>query len=225
MDTAECYRIVRTRMIEFAAGLTEEQAAKPVPALPAWTVRDTYGHLAGVCTEVVDGTLTGRATDDDTARQVADRAARNLAEVCMEWTARAPELEDLLSGEKGYRYNLMTFDAWNHEQDVFGALGLPQFRDCPTTPVVAAMLTDMFARGWRKGELSPAVRLVTPTMDTVIGIGDPIATLHTTDFDLIRMLSGRRTLAEMAAMPWTGDPTEALDRLHLFTPPAEELGE
>jgi hypothetical protein len=39
------------------------------------------------------------------------------------------------------------------------------------------------------------------------------------------MLSGRRTLAEMAAMPWTGDDTEVLDRLHLFAPPAEGLGE
>jgi hypothetical protein len=39
------------------------------------------------------------------------------------------------------------------------------------------------------------------------------------------MLSGRRTVGEMAAMGWTGDPAEALERLHLFTPPAKELGE
>ena len=225
MDTAECYRVVRTRMIEFAAGLTEEQAATTVPALPAWTVRDAYGHLAGVCTEVVDRVLVGRATDEDTARQVADRADRSLAQVCEEWTARAPEMEAMLAGEKGYRYNLMAFDAWNHEQDVLGALGLPQFRECPTTPAIAAMLTDLYARGWRKAELKPAVHLVTPTDDTVIGVGEPIATLNTNEFDLVRMLSGRRTLEEMAALGWTGDPSEVLDRLHLFTPPAKALGE
>ena len=225
MDTADCYRTVRTRMTEFAAGITDEQAAKPVPALPAWTVRDTYAHLAGVCAEVLDGVLTGRATDDDTARQVADRADRGLGELCEEWTRRGPELEERLAGEKGYRYNLMLFDAWNHEQDVRGALGLPQFRICPTTPVVSAMITDMFARGWRKAELKPAVRIVTPTEDSVVGVGEPIATLHTNEFDLVRMLSGRRTRGEMAAMGWTGDPAEALDRLHLFTPPAKELGE
>jgi uncharacterized protein (TIGR03083 family) len=212
-------------MIEFADGLSGDQLATRVPALPAWTVRDTYAHLAGVCAEVVDGTLTGRATDEDTARQVADRADRAVPELCAEWTERGPELEQLLAGEKGYRYNLMVFDAWNHEQDVLGALSLPQYRGCPTTPLVAATLTDLFIRFWRKAELSPAVRLVTPTGDWVMGVGEPVATLRTNDFDLVRMLSGRRTLNEMAALDWTGEPGEVLDRLHLFTPPAKELGE
>jgi uncharacterized protein (TIGR03083 family) len=225
MDTAECYRTVRTRMTESAAGLTGEQTATPVPALPAWTVRDTYAHLAGVCAEVLDGKLAGRATDDDTARQVAERADRGLAELCEEWADRGPELEERLAGEKGYRFNLMVFDAWNHEQDVLGALRLPQFRECPTTPVVAATLTDLLIRAWRKVELAPAVRALTPTGDWVIGVGEPVATLRTNDFELVRMLSGRRTLSEMAALDWTGDPGEALDRLHLFTPPAKELGE
>jgi uncharacterized protein (TIGR03083 family) len=221
MDTAECYRTVRTRMTEFAARMTDEQAAKPVPALPAWTVQDTYAHLAGICTEVLDGVVTARATDEDTARQVAERADRGLGELCGEWAHRGPGMEERLAGEKGYRYNLMVFDAWNHEQDVLGALGLPQFRECPTTPLVAAVLTDMFARGWRKAELRPAIRIVTPTVDSVIGVGEPVATLRISDFDLIRMFSGRRTLTEMAAMDWTGEP----DRLHLFEPPATELGE
>lgn len=225
MDTAECYRTLRTRMIEFGAGLTDEQLATTVPALPAWSVQDTYAHLAGVAAEVLDGTLTGRATDDDTARQVADRADRELAELCDEWAGLSPAMEERLAGEKGYRYNLMVFDAWNHEQDVLGALGLPQRRECPTTPLVAAMITDMFARAWNKGGLSPAVRVVTPNTDSVVGVGEPVATLRTNDFDLVRMLSGRRTLSEMAAMDWTGDPGEVLGRLHLFTPPVKELGE
>lgn len=225
MDLSECYRTVRARMTEFAAGLSDEQAATPVPALPLWSVRDTYAHLAGVCAEVLDGTLTGRATDADTARQVADRADRGLARLCEEWAERAPQLEEQLAGPYGYRYNLMVFDAWNHEQDVAGALGTPQFREDPTTSLVAAMLTDMFARGWRKAGLSPAVRLVSPAADTVIGVGEPIATVRASDFELIRMLSGRRTLSEMAALAWTGDPAPVLDRLHLFTPPEKELGE
>ncbi|HTJ70980.1 MAG TPA: maleylpyruvate isomerase family mycothiol-dependent enzyme [Actinospica sp.] len=225
MDLSECYRAVRTRMIDFAGELSPEQASKPVPALPLWTVKDTYAHLAGVCAEVLDGALTGFATDDDTARQVADRADRSLADLCEEWAERSPEMEELLAGQYGYRYNLMSFDAWNHEQDIFGGLGLPQVREDATTQVVAELLTDRFARGWRKAELSPAVHLVAPSVDTVIGVGEPVAALRTDDFELVRMLSGRRTLSEMAALDWTGDPAGVLDRLHLFTLPAKELGE
>jgi len=225
MDTAECYSTVRTRMIEFAEGLTGEQAATPVPALPAWTVRDTYAHLAGLCAEVLDGTISGPATDEDTARHVAARADRGLAELCEEWAGPAPRMDALISGPKGYRYNLLVQDAWQHEQDVLGAFRLPQLREDATTITVATTVMDMYVRSWRKFELSPAVRITTPTGEWVPGVGEPVASLRTNDFDLVRMLIGRRTLSEMRAMGWTGDPGEALDRLHFFTPPVKELGE
>jgi uncharacterized protein (TIGR03083 family) len=225
MDTAECYRTVRARMGELAATLSEEQAGGPVPALPAWNVLDTYAHLAGLCSEVVDGVVAGPASDDDTARQVSDREGRGLAEVCREWAARSGEIDPLIAGPKGYRYHLLVQDAWNHEQDVLGALGLPQAREDATTRVVATAFMDVYERSWRKFEFSPAVRVVTPSGDWTIGVGEPIATLETNDFDLVRMLIGRRTLDEMAAMGWTGDPGPVLDRLHFFTPPVRSLGE
>ena len=225
MDTAECYRTVRARMGELAATLGEEQAAGPVPALPAWNVLDTYAHLAGLCSEVVDGVVAGPATDDDTARQVSDRKGRGLTEVCREWAGRAPEIDLLIAGPKGYRYHLLVQDAWNHEQDVLGALGLPQAREDATTRAVATATMDVYQRSWRKFEFSPAVRIVTSSGDWTIGVGEPIAALETNDFDLVRMLIGRRTLAEMAAMGWTGDPGAVLDRLHFFAPPVSSLGE
>ncbi len=39
------------------------------------------------------------------------------------------------------------------------------------------------------------------------------------------MLIGRRTLDEMREMDWTGDPGEALDRLHFLPNPVATLGE
>jgi uncharacterized protein (TIGR03083 family) len=225
MDTSECYRTVRARMIELAATLSEEQAATPVPALPAWTVRDTYAHLAGLCAEVLDGVVAGPATDEDTAREVSDRSGRTFAEVCTEWAARAPEIDALTAAPKGYRYNLLVQDAWHHEQDVLGALGLPQMRYCPTTPTIAATTMDRYARAWQKFELSPAVRIETPNGAWEIGVGEPAAALRTNDFDLVRMLIGRRTLDEMRKMDWTGDPGEALDRLHFLPNPVATLGE
>ena len=225
MDTADCYRAVRARMTELAATLDEGQAGAAVPALPAWTVLDTYAHLAGLCTEVVDGVVAGPATDEDTAREVEDRRGRGFPEVCAEWAGRAGEIDPLIAGPKGYRYHLLVQDAWNHEQDVLGALGLPQAREDATTAVVATAMMDVYARSWRKFEIAPAVRVATSSGDWTIGVGEPVASLETNDFDLVRMLIGRRTLDEMAAMGWTGDPSPALDRLHFFAPPVSSLGE
>lgn len=214
-------------MTELAAGLSEQQAGTRVPALPAWTVRDTYAHLAGVCREVHEGTLTGRATDEDTARQVGARAGRGLAELCAEWDEVGPGIEESLAGPKGYRYHLMVQDAWNHEQDVLGALGMAQARDDDTTATTAALLVEMYARAWAKYGLSPALRLRTATLDRVIGAGEAAGVLDTTDFELVRILIGRRTLAEIGAAGWSGaEPAaETLDRLHFFPVPDNSLGE
>ena len=225
MDTAECYSAVRARMIEFAATLSEQQADTPVPALPAWTVRETYAHLAGLCTEVVDGVVAGPATDDDTARQVRDRAGRGLGEICAEWAAHAGEVDALIGGPKGYRYNLLVQDAWNHEQDMLAAIDRPLMRQDSTTTLTAAVLTEMFERAWRKGEVSPSVHIKTESAEWVLGVGEPTATLETVDFELIRMLIGRRTLEEMKSTSWTGDPSPVLDLLHFFPVPAASLGE
>lgn len=225
MDTAECYRTVRARLIKLASELTADQLRTPVPALPLWSIQDTYAHLAGVSAEVVDGTLTGRATDEDTARQVAQRAGRTIAENCAEWDVTGPQIEELLSGPKGYRYNLMMQDAWNHEQDMLAALGRPLMRQDSTTTLTAAVLTDMFERAWRKGEVSPSVQIKTESAEWVLGVGEPTVSLETVDFELIRMLIGRRTLDEMKSTNWTGDPSAVLDLLHYFPVPAASLGE
>jgi len=212
-------------MTELAAGLSAEQAATTVPACPAWTVRDTYAHVVGICAEVVERTLTGQATDQDTARQVEDRTGLGFAELCAEWDEAGPRAEELLAGPKGYRYHLMVQDLWNHEQDVLGALGLPQARTDETTGKICELLVEMYARGWAKYELTPAIRLRTPSVERVIGVGEPAATLDTTEFDLIRILIGRRTPEEMRAADWTGDPSAVLERLHFFPAPEQSLAE
>ena len=214
-------------MTELAAELSEEQTVTRVPALPAWTVRDTYAHLAGLSTEVLDGTLATRATDEDTARQVEHRAGLGLAALCAEWGEAGPGIEEFLAGPKGYRYHLMVQDLWNHEQDVLGALGLEQARADATTAAASELLLEMYARAWAKFELSPAIRVRTASADRVIGVGEPAVTLDTTDFELVRMLIGRRTAAEMRAAGWSGgEPSaEVLERLHFFPVPEHPLGE
>lgn len=224
MDTGEAYRTVRARMIELAAQLTDEQAAAAVPALPAWTVRDTYAHLTGVCAEVAGGVLRRRATDDDTARQVSEREGRTLAELTTEWAGLAPAIDELMSGPDARRYGLMAADVWNHEQDIRGALGLPTIRQEPACSGVATFITGLLDHEWRKASLSPAVHFSTVEGgEWQVGAGEPAVRLSSTDFELNRLLTGRRSQAQILALDWSGDVAPLIDRLHLFELPLIDL--
>ena len=46
---------MHNELTELAATLSAEQAAAPVPALPGWSVRDTYAHVAGISADFVTG--------------------------------------------------------------------------------------------------------------------------------------------------------------------------
>jgi hypothetical protein len=65
----------------------------------------------------------------------------------------------------------------------------------------------------RQSEL-PAVRLITPMIGAV-QIGDPDTAivqlaLHVSDFEYLRAFGGRRSLRQLFALPWHGDPTDLI---------------
>jgi hypothetical protein len=67
------------------------------------------------------------------------------------------------------------------------------------------------------------VALSTPSGSWQLGDGEPVAALHTSDFELARLLIGRRSRAQMLAQPWTGDPAPVVDHLPTFGPPDDDL--
>ena len=52
-----------------------------------------------------------------------------------------------------------------------------------------------------------------------------MAALATSDFELARILIGRRSRAQMLAAGWTGDPEPVVDLLPVFGPPVTDLTE
>ncbi len=60
----------------------------------------------------------------------------------------------------------------------------------------------------------PALRLITPALGPV-QLGDPQTgrgqvTLEVSDFEALRAFGGRRSIRQLRALPWRGDPTNLL---------------
>ncbi|CAL9614187.1 hypothetical protein SUDANB121_05717 [Nocardiopsis dassonvillei] len=220
MDSVRIYSEVQERLLALAAELDDAALGTAVPACPDWTVQQTYAHLAGLCAEVVAGTFTPPASDEATARQVAERADRGIGELCDEWRAATPALLELLGTETRLRYRLPVVDAWTHENDIRGALGLEPATGHADT-LLDFSLTGL-GRAWPGHAPGLTVTATDAGRSWTLGPG---GTLHWrgTAFELYRALMGRRTPGQIAAMDWTGDPAPILPALSLLPAAAEPL--
>ncbi|HEV7898536.1 MAG TPA: maleylpyruvate isomerase N-terminal domain-containing protein [Planosporangium sp.] len=211
MPTRDVYAATRTRLLDLASGLDDATAARSVPALPGWSIKDTYAHLAGVCADVLDDRRAPQPGWGE--RNVAERRDRSLAEVTAEWSARGSALDERLHGDEVFHLGV---DAWSHEHDIRGALNLPM-----TTPAETGWVHDRLVTGfqaqWTKGSLPP-IRFAVDGVEHLLGTGEPTATLRCDAFTLGRVLMGRRSRQQVAALDWSGDPEPVLDRLFVFGP-------
>lgn len=223
MTPSQTYSAVRTRLLDLASTLDEAAQSAAVPALPGWSVRDTYAHLAGICTDVLTKRLTTRASPEWTAGQVADRAGLPFADVCAEWAKAGPSMDAVLSSPSAKGGHLMVEDVWQHEQDVRGALGLPADRDVETCTWMATFTLRYLDHKWPEG--TPAVRVVAGPIDQTLGNGEVAATLRTEPYELARLTLGRRSREQILALDWEGDPSAMLGSLHTFTMPGGPLVE
>ena len=108
----------------------------------------------------------------------------------------------------------LVFDTLTHEHDIRGALREPGSRTGDLAYQVAlGFLTTMGDQMNRHAGL-PVLRLITPTIGSV-QLGDPCtargqAMLDISDFEALRALGGRRSIRQLLALPWQGDPANLL---------------
>lgn len=218
-DTVEiAYREVRERLSAWGRTLTDEQAATPVPALPGWTVKDTFAHLVGNVADALERNMVAPPDDDQTAAQVAERADRSLADVLDEWERRAAPFDALLHDLGSSAPQAVVLDVWTHEIDMRSALGEPIPSGGAAEEILAGIVRRAVGRSSVAGGL-PVLRIVTERDDWIVGEGDPVVTLRITTFDLGRMLLGRRSPAQMAALEWAGaDPAGWIRAIPFFGP-------
>jgi uncharacterized protein (TIGR03083 family) len=224
MDAGSLYAAGRVSITELVADLAPAELECPVPATPGWTVKDLVGHLAGVAADVTAGQLEGAGTPPWTARQVEDRRPRPMGEVLAEWSSLGPGLETMMSGASPAVANRLVCDVACHEHDLRGALKRPGGRDSDTVDQALQAGVGALDRRLRDGGCR-GLRLRAAETEWFVGPDQPGVSLTAEPFVLFRLLFGRRSRAQMAALQWTGDPGPYLDHLAVFEPPVADLDE
>jgi uncharacterized protein (TIGR03083 family) len=201
----EAYRDLRRRMIELLRETPPHLGASPVPHCPAWSVRDVAAHLVGVPEDILAGRMEGVTTEAWTQAQVDRHLDQSLADLADIWASQIESFDAVLPHIPAPVNSQMVMDAVTHEHDIRHALGKAGARDSSAVRVGLGWLLD--AAGDDSGL---ATRLRGSGLD---------------DFDLLRVMSGRRSAEQIARLG-----LDANDILPLFvgkplTPPSITIDE
>ena len=211
MSQAEAYRRVHDRILTL---VSDEVADQTVPTCPGWTVKDVVAHLASFFAVYRSGDPSEVFSPGWGDRAVEDRRDLSLQQCIAEWDAHLADAGDLFESPLG---TVAVSDALAHEQDIRTALNQPGFRDdASIVPSVERGLAFVDQKAEAEG--SPGLRIVTEDIDRKVGQGEPVATLRTTTFELFRAIHGRRTVDQVRAMEWSGDPGRWVSALPIFGP-------
>lgn len=216
IDHAAVYRGVRLRVVALVCELTEEMLHVVAPATPEWRVRDVLAHLAGGTADIAAGNLDDVASDEWTGAQVDARRDLPIGEVLDEWVRCSAIVEPMIAKFEPLMRAMLLTDAVTHEHDVRGALGVPGHRN--SDAVAYAFRGISGGIGSQRGDAG-ALRIVHDVGVSVVGAGEPKATVRTTRFEIVRASLGRRSYDQIAAWDWEGDPRPESVVLPRFAPP------
>jgi uncharacterized protein (TIGR03083 family) len=215
-DCAAAYHELRGRVSDLVRAADPEALDAIAPATPEWRVRDILAHMSGVNTDIVNGNLRGVASDPWTDAQVATRRDWTVEELLDEWDTNGSVVETnaaMLGSAAGQWVN----DACTHEHDIRHALGAPGARDSGAVAIAFEWGTDMLARGL-DGQGATGLLVETDCGTKAVGSTEPRATVSVERFELVRAMTGRRSVAQMEAYGWDGTPQAEHLVLAIFTP-------
>lgn len=207
VDWGAVYRECIDATVRIAEAATPEQLATPVPATPDWNVRDLLGHAAGGAGDLVGGRMDGAPSPDWTARHVAERASRTVAELIDELRRTEQPIADLARASER---PAMVWDKSVHLADLHEALGL----GTPPEATWGAVADGVTA--WRLAEVPVTVRCG----DSTFGAGGTV--IDVDRYELFRAVFSRRSRAQMRE--WAGAvlSDEQLDALPVFGPRTDD---
>lgn len=222
IDYGTEYAALRDRVVGLVGDASDEQLEARAPATPEWRVRDVLAHVVGVTTDILNGAMDGVATDAWTDRQVQTRRDVPVDALIAEWEANGPAIDPLIPSFGGAAGQFLT-DAVTHEQDIRGALGVPGARECDAIAICFDWIGALVA-GMRDADGAGAVAIETECGRSVFGTGAPTR-CTASRFEFVRAATGRRSVSQIEAWGWDGDPRLDTVVLPIFTARPEPLVE
>jgi len=222
IDYGTAYSALRDRVIRLVGDASDEQLEARAPATPEWRVRDVLAHVVGVTTDILNGALDGVATDAWTDKQVQTRWKMPVEALIAEWEANGPAIDPLIPSFGGAAGQFLT-DAVTHEHDIRGALGEPGARGCDAVAISFDWIGALVA-GMRDAGGAGAVAIETECGRFVFGTGAPTR-CTATRFEFVRATTGRRSVSQIEAWRWDGDPRVDTVVLPIFAPRPDPLVE
>lgn len=229
VDYAGAYRGVREPLIALLRDRPDDDFELVAVATPDWRVRDVVAHLAGVCDDVANGNMADAPSNTWTAAQVDKRRELPTDALLDDWSTHATTVESFMNSV-GPPIGQMVFDVWTHEQDIRGALGAPGGRDSDALDIAWAWFAD--AQQTPPAGIVPEMEVPPLLVTTEVGEfrfgpdGEIGATLEASRFEILRAVTGRRSLAQVRAL---GAQGVALDEVlfanTFFTPSPVDIVE
>lgn len=179
-DVAQAYGELRRRTIDILRRIPADMADQTVPHCPSWTVRETVCHLVGVPEDVLAGNMDGVTTEMWTQAQVDRHSGDSLETLLNIWESIGDTIDSLIPMFPEPINSQFVFDANSHEQDIRYAIGAPGARDALSVTVSANWIRNFLAR-------HPHPQ------------ASEILLADVSDFDLLRSIGGRRSLAQIRA--------------------------
>lgn len=202
----EAYRDLRSRTIALVRSTPESRGHDLVPHCPAWTVRDVIAHLIGVPEDILAGRMDGVTTDAWTQAQVDRHRNDSLQQLADAWADSVASFDPVLPLIPSPVNSQLVMDAVTHEHDLRHALGEPGARDSSAVQVALGWLLDM-------------------AENRSAGTGEDLRSSGIAEFDLLRVLTGRRSSSQITALGLDGPALVALLAGSPLKPPNDSIAE
>ena len=185
-QVAISYVALRARVIDLLRSTPESSGNIMVPCTPEWTIRQLAAHLVGVPEDVLAGRMEGVTTDAWTHAQVERYGQLTLTELADLFESSAPKIDAIIHNFPQPIISQFVMDAVTHEQDMRSALGVPGGRDSKAIEVGVGFFLNLFETN------DP------PLFDALVNT-------RISQWDLLRSVTGRRTVEQMNALGLDGE--------------------
>lgn len=224
MKPSEIYAASFEHVCELARNASEEQLATRVPACPEWTVKELVAHVTGVAADSMAANVSELGQPGWTQAQVDARKDLPIEDILAEWTGITEQITAALDDLHPTLASALISDLVTHELDMRGALGNKEGRHGEGVATAASFYARNFGKRLKDAGL-PTLTVEAGPHQWVAGREEPVGSVKAPLFDLLRGLTGRRTLDEVKSFDWSVDPAPYLELFPMYPVTPEPLNE